>query len=171
MSTQNKKKLYSASRDDPNGAVVVIPHYVLNSPAYKTLSGNGVRLLFDIAMQYNGPPNNGSLLCSWRFMSKIRGWTSAGSLKNARDELLERKLIFMTVQGHRPNKASWFAICWNTLQVTKGIEVKVQDFPRGAYAHWIPTPGAMIRRKMPMVIALKKQSSLQEKSRNIGAIF
>jgi len=170
MSIQNKKKLYSASRDDPHGAVVLVPHYVLNSAAYKTLSGNGVRLMFDIAMQYNGTTNNGSLLCSWRHMSKIRGWTSAGSLKNARDELLERKLIFMTVQGHRPNKASWYGICWCALQVTKGIDVKVQDFPRGAYAHWTPSPGAMIRRKMPTIVPLKIKRSLVGMPPGIEAI-
>lgn len=171
MSIQNKKRLYSASRDDPNGAVIVIPHYVLNTAAYKTLSGNGIRLLFDIAMQYNGTTNNGSLLCSWRYMSKVRGWTSAGSLKNARDELLERKLIFMTVQGHRPNKASWYAICWCALQVTKDIEVKVQDFPRGTYAHWSPSPGTMIRRKMPATTPLNIKRSLTEIPRSIGTIY
>jgi len=162
MSIQNKKKLYSANRDDPNGAVIVIPHYVLNSAAYKTLSGNGVRLLIDISMQYNGKSNNGSLLSSWRHMSETRGWTSNGSLNNALNELLERELIFKTVQGHRPNKASWYAICWATLQVTKGIEVKVQDFPRGAYAHWRPSPETKLRRKMPVNMTLKLKKSLQE---------
>jgi len=171
MSIRNKKKQYSANRDDPKGAVIVIPHYVLNSAAYKTLSGNGVRLLIDITMQYNGLTNNGSLLCSWRYMSERRGWTSAGSLKNARDELLEHKLVHLTVQGHRPNKASWYALCWSPLQVVKGIDIEVKDFPRGAYAHWTPSPGTKLRRKMPKRVALKKQPSLQEKPRNIGAIF
>lgn len=160
-STRSKNS-YAAKRDDPNGAVVVIPHYVLNSPAYKTLSGNGIRLMFDIAMQYNGRDNNGALLASWRHMSEIRGWTSAGCLKKALDELLEHKLIFRTVQGHRPNKASWFAICWATLQVTKGIDVKTQDFPRGAYAHWIPSPETKLRRKMPQPRPLKTRKSIYE---------
>lgn len=161
MVARSAKKLYSANRDDPNGAVIVIPHYVLNSAAYKTLSGNGIRLLIDIAMQFNGKSNNGSLLSSWRHMSETRGWTSAGSLKNALNELLERELIFRTVQGHRPNKASWYAICWATLQVIKGIEVKVQDFPRGAYAHWKPSPETKLRRKMPVNTPLKLKRSLQ----------
>ncbi|QWD86081.1 hypothetical protein AOC19_04275 [Polynucleobacter asymbioticus] len=154
-SAKNSKKLYAAKRDDPNGAVIVIPHYVLNSSAYKTLSGNAIRLMIDIAMQYNGRDNNGSLLASWRYMSERRGWTSAGSLKKALDELLEHQLIFKTVQGHRPNKASWFAICWVALQITKGIDVKVQDFPRGAYAHWVPSPETKLRRKMIPVKPLK----------------
>lgn len=165
MNHRSKKKVYAANRDDPNGAVMVIPHYVLNTNAYKTLSGNGVRLMFDIAMQFNGRDNNGSLLASWRHMSQNRGWTSNGSLNKALNELLERQLICKTVQGHRPNKASWFAVCWSTLQVTKGIDIKVQDFPRGEYVRWMPNEETRLRRKMPPAKPLKVRVTLCEVAR------
>ena len=150
MPFKNKSKVYSALRDDPQGAVMLIPHIVLNSPAYKTLSGNAIRLLIDIAMQFNGKTNNGALLASWRYMSTERNWTSAGSLSKALNELLEHRLICKTVQGHRPNKASWFAVCWSSLQVTKGIDITVNNFPRGSYKHWLPPADVRPRRKMPI---------------------
>ena len=160
----DKNRSKSASlRDDPKGAVIVIPHYVLNCVAYKTLSGNAVRLLFDIGMQYNGKDNNGSLLASWRHMSERRGWTSASSLKKALNELEERLLVIRTVQGHRPNKASWFAIGWAALGNSKKIEIKTQSFSRGAYAHWMPSTDSRMSRKMPIPNRISlKQIPLQK---------
>jgi len=144
-----KPKIKAASkRDDKDGAVMVIPHYVMNSNAYQTLGGNAIRLFNDMAMQYNGKDNNGRLLASFNYMKKNRGWTSAGALHNALKILLERKLLWKSVQGHRPNKASWYAICWAALDETK-IDFKVNDFPRGAYAHWIPSIESKLARKMP----------------------
>lgn len=169
MTSRKKKSIYTANRDDPKGAVIVIPHYVLNSNAYKTLSGNAVRLLFDIGMQYNGNDNNGALLASWRFMSENRGWTSASSLKNALNELEERLLIIRTVQGHRPNKASWFAVGWAALGSNKKLEIKVQNFPRGKYAHWIPTPTSKISRKMPIPKRIFAKATHQQKTYLQGA--
>jgi hypothetical protein len=154
MNFPKKKATYAAKRDDPNGAVIVIPHYVLNSASYKTLSGNAVRLLFDIGVQYNGKDNNGSLLASWRYMHEKRGWTSASSLRSALTELEERQLIIKTVQGHRPNKASWFAIGWAALGNMNKLEIKSQSFPRGAYAHWSPSSESKLRRKMPIPIRI-----------------
>lgn len=169
MTSRKKNSIYTANRDDPKGAVIVIPHYVLNSAAYKTLSGNAVRLLFDIGMQYNGKDNNGTLLASWRFMSENRGWTSASSLKNALNELEERLLIIRTVQGHRPNKASWFAVGWAALSDHKRLEIKTQSFPRGKYAHWMPTITSRISRKMPIPKRIFNKATYSQKTYLQGA--
>ena len=160
MTSRKKKPNYAANRDDPKGPVIVIPHYVLNSAAYKTISGNAIRLLFDVGMQFNGKDNNGALLASWRYMSERRGWTSASSLRNALNELEERQLIIRTVQGHRPNKASWFAVGWTALGNIKGLEINTQDFPRGAYAHWTPSAQSKLRRKMPIPIRISAKQTL-----------
>jgi len=165
----NKKANYAANRDDPNGAIMATPHYVLNCSAYKTLSGNAIRLLFDIGMQYNGKNNNGALLASWRYMSEKRGWTSASSLKNALNELEERQLIFKTVQGHRPNKASWFAVCWAALNKIKGLEIKDSDFPRGRYAHWVPSEKSKLSRKMPVPTQIKHRRTYCQHAHVPGA--
>lgn len=148
-----KKPNPALKRDDSKGAVMVIPHYVLNSDAYKTLSGNAVRLLFDIAMQYN-TRNNGALLASFRYMSEKRGWTSADSLNRALKTLEERLLIVKTVQGCMPNKANWFAIGWAALDDLQRLDIAPQAFPRGKYAHWKPTSESKLRRKMQQPLKL-----------------
>lgn len=129
-------KQIKQKRDGANGAVLVMPHVVLNSEAYKTLSSNAIRLLIDIAQQYN-TYNNGSLLASFRYMSEERGWKSADMLSKAKAELLERELLIQTVQGQRPNKASWYGLGWLALDDILGMEIKPQQWPRGAYARWV----------------------------------
>lgn len=126
-----------AKRDGGSGAVFLIPHAVLYSEAYMSLSGRAVKLLIDIGQQYN-TRNNGALLASWRYMSTKRGWTSADQLTKAKIELLEHCLIAETVKGHRPNKASWYGLTWLALDDVKGMEMSPQAFPRGAYRHWHP---------------------------------
>lgn len=127
-----------AKRDGGNGAVLLIPHCVLNSPAYLGLSGRAIKLLLDIAQQYN-LKNNGALLASWRYMSQKRGWTSADALAKAKAELLDHDLIVQTVQGQLPHKASWYGLTWLALDSLDGLEISARAWPRGAYARWQPT--------------------------------
>ena len=122
-------------RDGGGGAVLIVPHVVLNSPAYLTLSGRAIKLLYDLTMQYN-TYNNGALLASWRYMSEKRGWTSADQLAKAKAELIEKLLVVQTVQGLLPNKASWYGLTWLALDNIKGLEITPNNWPRGAYARW-----------------------------------
>lgn len=131
----NRAKAAKSKRDGSGGAILLIPHVVLYSDAFVTLSGNGVKLLVDLAQQYN-TRNNGALLCSWRYMSEKRGWKSQETLNRARIELLERDLICQTVQGRMPNKASWYGVTWAALDKLDGLDISPQAFPRGAYARW-----------------------------------
>jgi hypothetical protein len=136
-------------RDGANGAVLLVPHVVLNSAAYMTLSGQAIKLLYDVAMQYN-TYNNGALLASWRHMSERRGWTSADALNKAKAELIEHQLLEQTVQGHLPNKASWYGLTWYALDDIKGLDISAQSWPRGAYAHWKPSAERKMKRKPPL---------------------
>lgn len=137
-------------RDGGGGPVVVVPHVVLNSEAYKTLSGQAVRLLYDIAMQFNPyKKNNGALLASRAFMFEHRGWTSSDQLNKAKRELIERKLIAQTVQGMRPNKASWYGVTWHPLNDIDGLEIEARHWPRGEYKRWKPQPDAKPKRPPP----------------------
>ena len=145
-----KKAAKSAKdkRDGASGPVMVIPHVVLNSMAYKTLSGRAVKLLFDMAQQYN-VSNNGQLLASWRYMSEKRGWTSADALNKAKVELLSHDLISQTVQGRLPNKASWYGITWVALDDSKVVlDIATQSWPRCAYINWLPSKDEK-QRKAP----------------------
>lgn len=118
------------SRD--SGGFVALPFAVIDSPAYQSLSMHARALLVEISRQYRGG-NNGSLLCSRAYMLE-RGWKSADMLTKAKAELLESRLLYQTVQGHRPNKASWYAVTWCGLDKLDGFDAgAAQGFVRGAY--------------------------------------
>ncbi len=146
---QKRLSTIKQKRDGAHGAVMVVPHCVLNSPAYMTLSGRAVKLLWDIAMQYN-THNNGALLASMRYMREKRGWTSGYALDKAKSELLEHELIVETVQGLFPNRASWYGLTWLALDNLDGLEISAQAWPRGAYANWKPKEGSRPKRKPPL---------------------
>lgn len=122
-------------RDGGSGPILIVPHVVLNCPAYLSLSARAVKLLNDMAMQYN-TFNNGAFLASWNYMSKNRGWTSADQLAKAKAELIEKNFLVQTVQGMLPNKASWYGITWWALDKITGLEIAMKDWPRGAYMRW-----------------------------------
>ena len=56
--------------------------------------------------------DNGRMLLSSRYLAP-RGWRSPEVITRAKRELLEAQLIFETVKGSRPNKASWYAVTWH----------------------------------------------------------
>jgi hypothetical protein len=95
------------------GGFVALPWSVLDSEAYKKLSHPARSLLMEFARQYVRD-NNGRLLASLNFL-KSRGWNSSDVIHRAKVELLAAGFIFETVKGHRPNKASWYAITWQNL--------------------------------------------------------
>jgi hypothetical protein len=78
--------------------------------------------------------NNGKLLATSSYLRK-RGWNSPDVITRAKRELLNAGFIFETVMGHRPNKASWYAVTWRSLDKIKGFDPgSAELFRRGAYA-------------------------------------
>lgn len=131
MGRDRNRKGHDTSRD--SGQFVAMPCVVLDSAAYLNLSHPAKALLMEIARQCNFD-NNGRLLASRAYLSK-RGWKSADTITRALRELIEAKLIHQTVQGHRPNKASWYAVTWRTLDRLPGYDAGAAAcFERGAYA-------------------------------------
>lgn len=109
-----------------------MPWSVLDSAAYMGLSVHARVLLIEIARQLRGD-NNGSLLCSRAYMA-TRGWKSADMLTKCKAELLACRLLYQTVMGHRPNKASWYAVTWMGLDQLRGYDEGAEKgFVRGAY--------------------------------------
>lgn len=122
-----------------SGRFAALPWDVLDSPAYLSLSHPARSLLLDIARQH-GANNNGRLLCSLAHMKK-RGWNSSDTLNRAKGELLNAELIFETVKGHRPNKASWYALTWYELDNHPAFDLgTTATFRRGAYHNAKPAP-------------------------------
>jgi hypothetical protein len=126
------------------GAFVALPWSVLDSVAYARLSHPARALLLEFARQYCRD-NNGRLLASRAYLGK-RGWKSSDVISRAIRQLIAEGFIHQTVMGHRPNKASWYAITWYTLDKLKGYDVGVELlFRRGSYSRGtplIPSKGA-----------------------------
>jgi hypothetical protein len=121
-----------------------MPWSVLDSNAYANISPLATRLLFDLARQYS-KYNNGSLLLTLKHL-KTRGWKSADLVNKAKKELIANGLIYETVKGHRPNKASWYAITWQTLDVSNKYDYDLAGgFRRGAYNSPPITKSASVR--------------------------
>lgn len=119
------------------GGFIALPWSVLDSPAYQALSMHARALLLEIARQYVRD-NNGRLLASRAYMAE-RGWKSADMLTKAKRELLGAGLIFETVKGHRPHKASWYAVTWHPLDVHPGFDYGAASaFKRSAYLSGAP---------------------------------
>lgn len=124
------RKKYQPDRD--GAGFVALPWVVLDCKNYMGLSHPAKSLLLEFARQY-GAGFNGRLLCSMRYL-KTRGFNSAAVVTKAKRELLANGFIHETVMGHRPNKASWYAITWYPLDRIDGYdEGATKTFARGAY--------------------------------------
>lgn len=126
------------------GGFVALPWSVLDCPAYARLSHPARSLLLELARQFCRN-NNGRLLTSLAYLSK-RGWNSADVIGRAKKELIEAGFIHETVKGHRPNKASWHALTWQTLDRLDGYDPgAVEGFRRAAYLDEVPLKNATLR--------------------------
>ena len=125
----------ASSRKDTSreaGRFCALPESVLRATGYTKLSHVARSLLVEILLQYRGG-NNGRLLCNLNHLRK-RGWNSNDTISRAKHELLEAGFIYETVKGQRPNKASWYAITWYTLDKHPGMDpAAVSAYTRGAY--------------------------------------
>lgn len=125
-----RKKRIDTSR--VSGGFVALPWSVLDSAAYISLSYPAKALMLEIARQYVRD-NNGRLLVSMNRL-RPRGWNSADVLTRAKRELIDAGLIFETCKGQRPNKASWYALTWFSLDQHEGFDFgAAKTFERGAY--------------------------------------
>ncbi len=98
-----------------------LPHDLLESANFISLSPRSVKLLIDIGVQYRGK-NNGDLCIAWKLM-KERGWKSKSQLHKAKTELLEKGILILSRVGGR-NKATLFALSFNSID--ECIEKKTQ---------------------------------------------
>ena len=139
---RNKASKGNTGRD--SGGFVALPWSVLDCPAYGRLSMHARALLLEVARQFVRD-NNGRLLLSRAYMA-TRGWKSMDMLNKCKAELIQSGFIFQTVQGHRPNKASWYALTWQALDKLPGYDAGAEKgFERGAYQKSQPVNGASLR--------------------------
>lgn len=109
------------------GRFAGIPHSVMEHPDYYNLSGNAIKLLLEIVMQYNGA-NNGKLCAVFSQLNK-RGWKSQGTLDRAKKELLRANLITITkicMFGQNGKAPLYFAITWQNVDEIKGFTMDIE---------------------------------------------
>lgn len=136
-----KRKGHDTGRDA--GGFVALPWTVMDCPAYARLSHPAKALLLEVARQFVRD-NNGRMLLSRVYMAS-RGWKSNDTINKAKGELLAAGFIFQTVQGHRPNKASWYAVTWRALDKMQGYDAGTEQlFRRGAYQQSMPLKNASL---------------------------
>ncbi|MBK7614316.1 MAG: hypothetical protein IPJ08_07520 [Burkholderiales bacterium] len=90
-----------------------IPLSVYESPPFAALNPWALKLLIDVAVQYNGH-NNGDLSAAWKLM-EARGWHSETTLNKAKKELLAAGYLVEMRKGRRPNVCTLFALTWRPL--------------------------------------------------------
>ena len=109
------------------GRFAQLPHVVLNSADYISLSYKSKALLVDLVYQYNGK-NNGDLTAALGFL-KTRGWVRSATLSSAANELLEANLIIRTREGRFQNpysRCALYAITWQPINECEGKDLEVR---------------------------------------------
>ena len=125
----SNKKWSRVNNRRKNGTFSQLPHALLDSPAFISLSSKAVKCLIDIFRPYNGI-NNGDLSCTIKVM-KQRGWKSKNHLERAKQELLENGIIVLTRQGGR-NKCNLYAVTWIQIHECNGkLDRKPTNKPLG----------------------------------------
>ncbi len=82
-----------------------VPRYVIDTPAFKSLRGNSVKLLVLLASQYKGN-NNGDLIITHSFYKT--SFKSSQTMYAARDELEQKGFIATNAYG---------GIFWNRIEI------------------------------------------------------
>jgi hypothetical protein len=90
-----------------------VPRYVIDTPAFKSLRGNSVKLLVLLASQYKGK-NNGDLIITHSFYKT--SFKSSQTMYAARDELEEKGFIATNAYGGMSyggcKQPSLYALLW-----------------------------------------------------------
>ncbi|MBT6652893.1 MAG: hypothetical protein HOB39_09170 [Gammaproteobacteria bacterium] len=123
-----------------SGGFISLPHAVVDSDAFKQLTPQGVKLMIDIARQFNGS-NNGDFSATISMM-KERGWNSASTLAERLDELMHYGLIEKTRQGGK-HKCSLYAVAWKSIdECERKLDVKETRVASGSWKgtkeRWVP---------------------------------
>lgn len=135
-----------------SGGFAALPHRVLRSNQFSSLSPRATKLLMDLLSQYNG--NNNGDLCAAMTLMKERGWRSNHALFKSRSELLETGFIVSSRTGGR-NRPELFALtfyavdeCWNEKKQFRKHELSATKTPADSWnAGYVPDIKAAQQQK------------------------
>ena len=125
------------------GRYLSIPFVVLHSERFIGLSPKALKLLIDIARQFNGY-NNGDLQATKSYLSSY-GWSGNSCLTKAKKELLGTELIIQTRWGGMNMGCDLFAISWQPIHECGGkLEVEHTTNPP---VDWLKEESKMQERR------------------------
>lgn len=108
-----------------------MPHKLMDTEDFRSLSGNALKLLCALLYQYRGK-NNGDLSCAFTDM-QAWGFCSKTTLAKAKAELLNKNLIVQTRAGYFQNPhscCSLYALSWRAIDECNGkLEVAATSTP------------------------------------------
>lgn len=142
-----KKKNWLSPERRETGGFAAIPHCLLESSVFTSLSAHAVKLLMDLATQFKGF-NNGDLCTAWTIMEK-RGWKSRDTLNKARQELLDQELVIVSRRGDR-KRPNLYALTFFAIDECGGkLDVKPTDRPYSTWRLHQPFPPFKIAMTPP----------------------
>lgn len=107
-----------------------LPHFLLDSEEFASLSGNAIKLLLDAAKEFKGT-NNGNINLAWSRLS-ARGWVSQGTAHRAKHELLERGFLVCTRHGGK-NRCSLYALTWEPIDKCERVQLEIGPQPTASH--------------------------------------
>lgn len=127
MSKEEKRRRRLKGRSSSH-SYLGIPHYILRSAEFGQLEPWALKLLIELAGNYNGK-NNGDLSAAYSVL-KGRGWNSPSTLNRAIKQLLVADWIVVTRHGGR-NRCALYALTWWSVDACEGkwLEVKAGTVP------------------------------------------
>ncbi len=137
-----RSRLKHRGRRD-SGTFTAIPHAVQDCPNWRACGGTAIKLLCDLARQFNGK-NNGDL-CAAMSILRSKGWTSPETVNYALRELRHNGLIVQTRQGGL-HATSLYALTWHAIDECSGkLDCTATNTPPG---DWRKIPDAPYKRPM-----------------------
>jgi hypothetical protein len=112
-----------------SGTFVALPHAVLESERWRSLSPIATKLVIDVFSQFRGY-NNGDLAAPWSLMSR-RGWRSKATLYKAIKQAKDAGMIIVTRQGGR-KIPTLYGVTWLAIDECGGrLDIKPTSIPPG----------------------------------------
>ncbi len=119
-----------------SGSFLSLPHILIHHRNFQGLRAKSVKLLIDLAAQYNGR-NNGDL-CAPLSIMRQKGWSSNEQLFRARNELVERGFLRVSRQGGR-NQCTLYAITWQPIDDCGGkLDINATTTAPHDWKRWTP---------------------------------
>lgn len=146
MSKDDRKRRRHKGRS--GGGYLGIPHSILRSQEFGELCGWDVKLLIELAGNFNGK-NNGDLSAAYSVLAR-RGWRSTGTLSGSLERLLKAGWLLKTRHGGR-NRCALYAVTWWPVDPCEGkwLEIQAESVPRHSWKKTESLPA--IRSSVPAI--------------------